>query len=226
MRLFIVRHGQTCPREYVGGDWDLPRADPPITELGHRQAVLTGEEMKRVNFAGRIISSPFTRTLTTAACIARSCGLPVHLDARFREIVKTRESMEGFAGKPLTQLREEFPCLARDAQLEPKWWREEAETYEDVCRRVEPLIRDVILRGEDCVLVGHGASTVAANSILMERARMRCVPEVFSAQGVNCSLSEYHIEGGKVRPIRMYSVSHIPLDMVTSNYRYALERME
>lgn len=226
MKLFIVRHGQTCPKEYVGGDWDLPKADPPITELGHRQAALTGEEMKRVGFNGRIISSPFTRTLTTASYIAEACGLPIHLDARFREIVKTEESIKDFVGKPLSQLREEFPALAEDAQLEAKWWNEAAETSEDVRRRVEPLVEDVIARGEDCILVGHGASTGAANSILMDMAHMRCVPEVFSALGGNCSLSEYHIDGDRVRPIRLYSISHMPLDMVTSNYRFALERVE
>ena len=224
MRLVIVRHGQTCPAEYVNGDYDLPRADPPITPVGVRQARFTAEEILRMRFDGRLICSPFSRTLQTITPIAQALGRPVHLSWEFREIVKHPDQLAGFRGKTLAALRKEFPVIAKDAALPYPWWDSAAEEFEDVCARVELLLDRLIAGGENALLMGHGASTGAAVSILLRRCGLEFNSFMPSPPGGNCALSEFRISNGKLRPIRVYSLSHLPADLVTSNARYALNK--
>jgi broad specificity phosphatase PhoE len=74
--LILVRHGQT--QTNAEGRL-LGRADPPLTELGRRQAAtLVGA----VGPVDRVVTSPLARARETAACF----GLPVEVDERWVEI--------------------------------------------------------------------------------------------------------------------------------------------
>lgn len=74
--LILVRHGQT--RTNAEGRL-LGRADPPLTELGRRQAATLAAAVGPVD---RVVSSPLARARETAACL----GLPVDVDERWVEI--------------------------------------------------------------------------------------------------------------------------------------------
>jgi broad specificity phosphatase PhoE len=74
--LIIVRHGQTAPNaEGVL----LGRADPPLTELGRRQAAALAAALGRPD---RLVSSPLQRARDTAAAF----GQPVQIDERWIEL--------------------------------------------------------------------------------------------------------------------------------------------
>ena len=74
--LIVVRHGQTAAN--VDGLL-LGRADPPLTELGRRQA----EALARALPAPvRVVSSPLERARATAAAF----GCPVEVDDRWVEL--------------------------------------------------------------------------------------------------------------------------------------------
>jgi broad specificity phosphatase PhoE len=74
--LILVRHGQSL--------WNAEgrlsgRADPPLTELGRRQAEATGRHLAARPAAGpppRVIASPLERALRTAELIAAALGVP------------------------------------------------------------------------------------------------------------------------------------------------------
>ena len=75
--LILLRHGQTPAN---AGGLLLGRADPPLTELGQRQAaaaavVLDGDVQ-------RVVSSPLQRARQTAAAL----GLPVDVDEQWIEV--------------------------------------------------------------------------------------------------------------------------------------------
>lgn len=74
--LILVRHGQT---ETNAAGRLLGRADPPLTELGERQAAAVAAAVGPV---ARVISSPLQRARATAACF----GAPVEVDERWIEI--------------------------------------------------------------------------------------------------------------------------------------------
>jgi broad specificity phosphatase PhoE len=74
--LILVRHGQTAAN---AAGLLLGRADPPITELGRRQAQALAAALPH---PARVISSPLTRARDTAAAF----GVPVEIDERWIEM--------------------------------------------------------------------------------------------------------------------------------------------
>lgn len=74
--LILVRHGQTAAN---AAGLFLGRADPPLTDLGRRQADALAAALPR---PGRVISSPLARAQQTAAAF----GVPVELDERWIEM--------------------------------------------------------------------------------------------------------------------------------------------
>lgn len=90
-RIILIRHGDRY--DYANPDWKQQIArsgqykrDPPLSELGERQAAEVAEEVVRLSRSwdngevDRIISSPFLRTIQTAQPLARKLKLPIHLE--------------------------------------------------------------------------------------------------------------------------------------------------
>lgn len=216
MRILIARHGQVLPEEYT----DLPAYDYPITELGKRQARYLAKEVEKRNFKGKLISSPFTRALMTAQPLSWMIGCKIEVDARIREI--TFPHMTAFKGRTIEQMKEMFPQIAQQETLPYPWWTSKPETLEEVKNRVRLLVEECLLKGEDVMLVGHGATTFAAVQILMEKSGKELSGFWQMPEGGNCSLSEFRVVNGVVHPLSVFSVSHLPLEMVTSNQALAL----
>ena len=87
-----------------------------LTELGHVQAaeaarLLAGERISR------IIASPYTRALQTAAPIARALGVPVMVNP----IVRERYAFACDIGTPRTELERAWPEHDFSA-IEEVWW--------------------------------------------------------------------------------------------------------
>ena len=80
--IVFARHGQTAPNR---DGLVLGRADPELTEEGHRQAELLAAALRGEPVAA-ILSSPLLRARQTAAPIGEACGVPVKVDERLIEI--------------------------------------------------------------------------------------------------------------------------------------------
>ena len=74
--LLLVRHGRT--KSNAAGLL-LGRADPPLDDLGRRQAAAVAAALPTVE---RVVSSPLARAVATAG----SWGLPVEVDERWVEL--------------------------------------------------------------------------------------------------------------------------------------------
>ena len=80
--IVFARHGQTAPnREGLV----LGRADPELTEEGHRQAALLAAAMSTEPVTA-VLTSPLVRARQTAEALGAACGLPVAVDDRLLEI--------------------------------------------------------------------------------------------------------------------------------------------
>lgn len=73
-RFYLIRHGDK--QKTIG--------NPPLSELGIKQAELTGEHLKSLQIKA-IYSSPFLRTFQTAEIISNFFNLPITKDPRLRE---------------------------------------------------------------------------------------------------------------------------------------------
>jgi broad specificity phosphatase PhoE len=79
-QLLVIRHGQS--EWNAVGRWQ-GHADPPLSELGRRQAFLAAASIGAVD---AIVSSDLLRAAETAAIIAQQLGVgPVVVDERLRE---------------------------------------------------------------------------------------------------------------------------------------------
>lgn len=115
--MILLRHGQSeFNLHFTATRRDPGIADPKLTPLGQQQA-----EEAAVALAGqgirRIIASPYTRALQTAAPVARALGLPIIVNP----IVRERYAFSCDIGSPRQHLATAFP--GQDfGTLDEVWW--------------------------------------------------------------------------------------------------------
>lgn len=80
-RILLVRHGQSTWN--ADGRWQ-GRADPPLSELGRRQAEVAATTVRELG-ATRIVASPLLRAHQTATIVAEALGLDLAADPRLQE---------------------------------------------------------------------------------------------------------------------------------------------
>jgi broad specificity phosphatase PhoE len=146
--LILVRHGQTS---HNASGLLLGRADPPLTELGRRQA----EALARadgVAGATRVVTSPLRRCVETAGTL----GPPVALDEQWLEI-----DYGDYEGKPLEDVPAEVWSTWR---ADPTWAPPGGESIADVGRRVRRACRalEAEVSVRDIVVVSHVSPIKAA----------------------------------------------------------------
>jgi len=144
--IVIVRHGQTA----ANADGLLQgRADPPLTELGHRQAAAIAAALPTPS---AVVCSPLLRARQTAAAF----GLPVVEDDRWIEL-----DYGGYDGKAFSEVPAEVWARWRqDVTFAPP----EGESLADVGRRVRAACEDLCDQAddEDVVVVSHVSPIKAA----------------------------------------------------------------
>lgn len=155
--LLFARHGQTAPNR---DGLVLGRADPELTEEGHRQAKLLAVALRREP-AAAILTSPLLRARQTAAPIGEACGVPVEVDDRLIEI--DWGAWEGRATGSLARSdvdrrkAEDSPERRNAEPLAP-----EGESLDSLARRVESFCREQLDQDGLVVAVSHVSPIKAA----------------------------------------------------------------
>jgi glucosyl-3-phosphoglycerate phosphatase len=129
--MILLRHGQSefnLHLAQTGRDPGIP--DAPLTPLGHAQAERAAEALAGERIS-RILCSPYTRALQTAAPIARRLGLPVAVTPAVRE----RFSASCDIGSPCATLALSWPDLDFGGIAEA-WWPPVEEPYDRFTARV------------------------------------------------------------------------------------------
>ncbi len=150
--MILMRHGQSEFNLFFSATRVDPGIEDPIlTPLGHEQAdraalAFEGEGLRR------ILVSPYTRALQTAAPIARRLGLPVIVDPTIRE----RYAFACDVGTCRTRLAERWPEHDFSA-IEEAWWPSAEESTDGVVARAASFRQAVGARGDwaDTLVVSH-----------------------------------------------------------------------
>jgi len=207
VKIYITRHGQVETNAEYFGDVTYPKGEVPLSEMGQEQSRLLGRRLKKLNFHGKIFASPFLRTMETAELIAEETGSSIYPTPGLHEIFKTLDDWKDYQGSTLEELIKKYPHTASDAVMEYPWWIPEQEDYEIVRQRVASALHEIMQEDEDVLIVGHGASVIAALHFV--RAK-RDVPGVW-----NCSLSMFDTKDLKAAFAN--DVSHLPYHMISNN---------
>jgi broad specificity phosphatase PhoE/ribonuclease HI len=148
-KLLLLRHGQTelsVQRRYSG------RGNPPLTDLGRRQADAAAEYVARRGVIAVVISSPLQRAYDTATAAAKALGAEVVVDD---DLIET--DFGDWEGLTFSEAAE------RDPELHRNWLRDTSipppggESFVSVRTRVQRA-RDRIIAeyaGADVLVVSH-----------------------------------------------------------------------
>jgi len=151
--MILLRHGQSeFNLHFTATRRDPGIKDPKLTPLGHGQAEAAAEAIAGSHEVRRIIASPYTRALQTAAPLARRLGLPVLVNP----VVRERYAFTCDVGSPCTALRAEWPDLTLD-HVEEVWWPEIEEPADGV------LARAARFRGEMAALEDWAHTVVVSH---------------------------------------------------------------
>jgi glucosyl-3-phosphoglycerate phosphatase len=172
--MILLRHGQsefnlalTTTRRDPG------IIDAPLTPFGHEQAeraadALTGEGIRR------IIVSPYTRALQTAAPVARRTGAPVYVNSLVRE----RFAFSCDIGTPATELARAWP--QHDfSHVEEVWWPAVAEPEHAVIDRAALFRAEMAALSDwsDTLVVSHwGFILCVTGTSTINGEWLRCDP--------------------------------------------------
>jgi broad specificity phosphatase PhoE len=172
--MILLRHGQSeFNLHFSATRRDPGIVDPALTELGHAQAAHAARMLLEQPVM-RIITSPYTRALQTAAPLARALGVPVVVNP----IVRERYAFACDIGTPRSELERAWP--EHDfSGLDEVWWPVIEEPAEAVQARA------VLFRAEvgalpdwsDTVVVSHwGFILCLTGQSVMNGTWLRCDP--------------------------------------------------
>jgi broad specificity phosphatase PhoE len=152
--MILLRHGQSeFNLHFTATKKDPGIADPKLTPLGQAQAEHAAQSLKAYAIT-RILASPYTRALQTAAPTARALNLPVQVHPGVRE----RFHFKCDIGSPRAALAAAWPDHDF-AHLDEVWWPAATEDEQSVERRAA-LFRAEMQQGDawdSTLVVSHWA---------------------------------------------------------------------
>ncbi|MBJ7340564.1 bifunctional RNase H/acid phosphatase [Mycolicibacterium sp.] len=187
-RFLLLRHGQTelsVGRRYSG------RGNPPLTELGRRQADAAARHLGQRGGVAAVVSSPLQRAYDTATAAAKALGLDVTVDD---DLIETDfGDWEGLTFGEAAQ---------RDPGVHGEWLRDTSvappggESFDTVAQRVRRARTRIIAEyGEATVLVVSHVTPI--KSIL--RLALDAGPAILYRLHLDLaslSIAEFYPDGG------------------------------
>ena len=137
--------------------------DSGITKLGIKQATNLGKALKKLNFKGKIYSSPYFRCVATGSYAAKECGSKVYPDIRVQQKSRGNKGNLKKTAK-LSDYRKLFPDqIAPEAKLVDNWLIQKKESTADQLVRTKAALKALMDEnpGEDIMIVSHGSGVQA-----------------------------------------------------------------
>jgi broad specificity phosphatase PhoE len=182
--MILLRHAQSeFNLHFTVTRRDPGIVDPKLTPLGHRQA-----REAALRLAGapirRIITSPYTRALQTAAPIARALGgIPVVVNP----IVRERYAFACDVGSPRTELARAWPELDF-SHIEEIWWPPIEEPAEGIAARAALFRAEMAALADwsDTLVISHWGFILAMTGEKITNCEQRvCDPTAAAPEGIS-----------------------------------------
>lgn len=172
--LYFVRHGQTV--------WNVENkicgaTDIALTELGHTQAVMTGNKILEMGIkADKILYSPLVRAKDTAMHISEITGIPAYEEERLREQNFGKYESTPRNGEEFRQSKSQFVNSY-----------EGGESMLKLAQRIYNLLDEIKADDGTYILVAHNGIARMVNSYFNDMTN-----EQYAAFGVeNCAIVRY-----------------------------------
>jgi broad specificity phosphatase PhoE len=189
--ILLARHGET--------DWNRERrfqghADPPLNELGRRQARELAESLADSGVVA-VYASPLARARETAEIVAEMLGLPVETRASLREV-----DVGSWQGLTRDEVEARYPDDFRRWLDAGEGWRD-GESYDELGRRVVADLLALAARhpGERILVVSHGGPVRAAQAAAAETDHLGA--RRLSGPVGNCAILVLAVESERLRRV-------------------------
>ena len=160
--MILMRHGQSeFNLAFTQTRRDPGIHDPQLTALGHAQAREAAQALRNERVR-RIIASPYTRALQTAAPIAEALGAPVLVNP----VVRERYAFSCDVGSPASRLAAAFP--QHDfGHVDEVWWPFFDEPEADVIGRAAVFRAEMAALPDwsDTLVVSHWGFLLALTGV-------------------------------------------------------------
>lgn len=229
MELYLIRHAQSFNNSLAISKGRL--CDPPLTEIGERQADLVGQYLssapakcpatRESTFDGfgldRLYCSAHLRCLKTADSIAAHTGLAPEIWVDVHEEMGIwLEGVDVLPGMTPAEIRAQFPRVKIPEDMPEKgWWNRPAETEPEWVARAARVARQ--LRGEMAhtderiAVVTHGGFTRDLLAALVNGGPMD--GSTFAVQNTSIGRIDFDADGFLVRFLNR--LDHLPPHLVT-----------
>ena len=172
--MILLRHGQSVFNlHFTATRRDPGIIDPPLTPLGHAQAAEAARALgpERIR---RILVSPYTRALQTAAPIAAAVGAQVLV----QPLVRERFAFTCDIGTPCSELALAWP--GHDfSHIQEVWWPPAQEPAESVLARARLFRAEMAALPDwrDTLVVSHWGFILSMTGQSVANGQwMRCDP--------------------------------------------------
>ena len=172
--IYFVRHGQTV--------WNVENkicgaSESPLTNLGRKQAVETGEKIKELGIkADKILCSPLSRAKDTAEQISKITGIPMEVEPRLIEQNFGKYESTPRNGEEFHEAKKQF--LNR---------YDGGESMFQLAQRIYNLLDELKEKDGDYILVAHNGIARVVNSYFYEMTN-----DEYASFGIkNCEIVEY-----------------------------------
>ena len=236
MELYIIRHAQSSNNALT--DWTERVSDPPLTELGERQAARLAEYLasppdeteqpgpgaEYINRTGfrftRLFTSAMCRSLQTAAPIGEAIGLQPEVWVDIHEIggvfLDDHEG-HGLPGLKRAEMAAQFPTIRASAEVtEDGWWNRGRETEEEWLERAARVAAELQERyaatDERIGLVTHGGFAAMLLYALFGHAK----PGKVILSHRNTGITRLDFDRGGMISMQYYNrVEHLPTELLS-----------
>lgn len=172
--MILLRHGQSeFNVAFTKTRRDPGIVDPKLTALGHQQAEKAASDLAAAGIT-RILASPYTRALQTAAPVAAALGLPVLI----HPVVRERYAFTCDVGSPVSHLTVAFPDHDFSG-LPETWWPDEHEDADGILARAAQFRAEMSARDDwaHTLVVSHWGFILSMTGISAANGDwLRCDP--------------------------------------------------
>ncbi len=232
LTIYITRHAQRGPRskwaeadrtkqmvgEFLDGKYIPPSGDS-ITPLGVKQCELLGAYLKKLNFKGKVYSSPNFRAMQTAVVTTNA------IDPKLQIIPEPGLQSGGNRKEPAKgmscgELQKRFPGKVVSVEMPEKWQLAGEFTADDRYKRMDKFFNELLKKEPkgEVLLVGHSSTIPSLLGVLNKRIVDRRL-HVNAYYVWNCCLHIFKLDkNGKVVFSSVENYNYLPEDMRTQNF--------
>lgn len=232
LTIYITRHAQRGPRsewkeadrkkqmvgEMLDGKYQPPSGDS-ITPLGVEQCKLLGAYLKKLNFKGKVYSSPNFRTMQTAVETTNVIDPAIQIipEPLLQSGAFRKEPQKGMT---CGELQKRFPNKVVSVAMPEKWILAGEFTHEARSKRMTKFLDEFLKKEKkgEVLLVGHSSTIPALLGALDKRAvdRRLWIPAYYVW---NCCLHIYKLDKkGRVVFSSVENYKYLPEEMRTQNF--------